>query len=192
MNASRVRWMAVLLIAGVAACGVPTHQSAKKVEAKDVPFGLLDKDSGATTSARSGEEAVTLFFARDGRLVPVSRPLKRPVTPEALLGALREGPTTAEVAAGVRSALPALRAFRSISLAGGTATVDLVPRFTSLSSTDQLLALAQIVYTLTARPGIGQVRFTLQGASTEVPRANGSLTSAAVSRDDYASLAGSG
>jgi len=178
-----------LLIAGVAGCGVPTHESATKVESENVPFELLEPDRGVDAGAEAGAEDVVLYFVRTGRLVRASRRL--PVSPTAgrVLASLREGPTTAEGSAGARSALPAQNSVRSVSLAGGTATVDLARRFTTLSSSDQLLALAQIVYTLTARPGIGQVRFTLQGESTEVPRANGSLTSARVSRDDYAPLA---
>lgn len=181
--------LTLMLVGGVAGCGVPNHESANRVQPKDVPFELLDQDSGAPTAAEAGEEDVVLYFVRDGRLVPTTRRLPMSPTPGRVLATLREGPTSAEVSVGVRSALPTRSAVRRISLAGGTATVDLARRFTTLSSADQLLALAQIVYTLTDRPGIGQVRFTLQGESTEVPRANGSLTSARVSRDDYAELA---
>jgi spore germination protein GerM len=178
-----------LLVTAVAGCGVPTHESATKVESENVPFELLDRDRGLPTGAEAGAEDVVLYFVRDGRLVRATRPLPMSPTPGRVLASLREGPTRAESSSGVRSALPAQSSVRSVSLAGGTATVDLARRFTTLSSSDQLLALAQIVYTLTARPGIGQVRFTLQGESTEVPRANGSLTSNRVSRDDYAPLA---
>jgi spore germination protein GerM len=73
-------------------------------------------------------------------------------------------------------------------LNGGTAIVDLSRPFTALSGSDQLLALAQIVFTLTSRPGIGQVQFTLGGAAIDIPRANGSLTPSPVSRDDYGPL----
>jgi spore germination protein GerM len=179
----------VLVVVGAAGCGVPANESAKKVEPKDVPFELLDESNGAAAAAEEGEENVVLYFVRDGRLVRATRRLPISPTPGRVLATLREGPTSAEVSGGVGSALPARNAVRSVSLAGGTATVDFARRFTTLSSSDQLLALAQIVYTLTARPGIGQVRFTLQGETTDVPRANGSLTSARVSRDDYAPLA---
>ncbi len=42
--------------------------------------------------------------------------------------------------------------------------------------------------TATARPGVGQVRFTLDGQPVEVPHADGSVGTDAVSRDDYAAL----
>lgn len=178
----------VVVLASLTACGVPTQDSASKVETKDVPFGLLDKTTGFATSDESGE-IVVVFLAKDERLVPALRLLEPPVTLERVLGALTEGPTKVEVADGIRSALPDKGALNSISLAGGTASVDLASAFTGLSSTDQILALAQLVYTATGQPGIGLVQFTLQGARTEVPRGNGLLTFAAVSRDDYLAVA---
>jgi spore germination protein GerM len=58
-----------------------------------------------------------------------------------------------------------------------------------LGGTEQLIALAEIVYTATARPGVGQVSFTLEGEPIEIPRGDGSLTSDAVTRGDYRELA---
>ena len=66
--------------------------------------------------------------------------------------------------------------------------MDLNTDFGTESATDQLNAVAQIVCTLTARPGIGQVQFRLNGKSTAVPSGDGSTTSAAVSRDNYPNL----
>jgi hypothetical protein len=184
-----VRAAAVGLLAVLAACGVPTQRSAQKADADEVPYGLLEQRDRETAAGRSGEEDVVLSFERNDRLVAVPRRLPGPASLSMLLAALRRGPTSEEVSVGVRSAIPRRGALRSVSLAGGTATVDLAPGFATLSSADQLVALAQIVYTLTARPGVGQIRFTLDGESTEVPRANGSLTAGRVSRDDYAVLA---
>jgi spore germination protein GerM len=193
---SRARMPTVLVIAlaivGVAACGVPMQRSATKVDKKDVPFELLDKKSSAKSSESAGNEDLVVYFATAERLVPASRRLPPPVTLEDVLSVLRKGPTSAEEATGVRSALPIGSVVGSVSLNGGTATVDLARPFTALSSSDQLLALAQLVYTLTARPGVGQVQFTLEGTSTEVPRGNGALTTAPVSRDDYLDAAPAG
>jgi spore germination protein GerM len=178
----------VAVLASLTACGVPTQQSARKVEARDVPFGLLDNNSGSPISDRLGE-AVIVYFAKDERLVASSRGIGAPVTLDRVIDALRKGPSKPETAAGLRTALPEAGTFKTVTLAQGTARVDLGSPFTALSSTDQILGLAQLVYTLTGRPGIGLVRFTLEGANTEVLRANGSLTSDRVSRDDYVSLA---
>jgi spore germination protein GerM len=66
----------------------------------------------------------------------------------------------------------------------------LLPAITELGGDEQLLAVAQLVCTLTARPGVGPVSFTLEGAPVDVPTGDGSLTSGPVSRDDYADLLG--
>ena len=66
--------------------------------------------------------------------------------------------------------------------------MDLLPEVSALPADEQLLAVAQIVCTLTGRPGVGQVSFTLQGARLAVPKGDGSLVSSPVARDDYAGL----
>ena len=188
MRSSRLL-IALVVLLGVTACGVPKHDSASKVRSKDVPFGLLNKENGSAASGGSGHEEALVYFAKNGRLVASSRGLQPPVTVQSVLRALSQGPNRLETAAGLRSALPDKNTFQRVSLADGTARVDLGRPFTSLSSNDQIVALGQIVYTLTARPGVGLVKFTLLGASTEVPRADGSLTAGRVSRDDYLALA---
>ncbi len=42
--------------------------------------------------------------------------------------------------------------------------------------------------TATARPGVGQVRFTLEGLPVQVPTADGTIASDPLSRDDYLAL----
>jgi spore germination protein GerM len=77
---------------------------------------------------------------------------------------------------------------RRVALRAGTAHADLQPALSNLGGTEQLLAIAQLVCTLTHRPGVGLVSFTLDGAPVDVPRGDGSLTAGPVSRDDYADL----
>jgi spore germination protein GerM len=52
-----------------------------------------------------------------------------------------------------------------------------------------MIALAEIVFTATGRPGVGQVSFSLDGRPVEVPRADGSLTSEPLARTDFRELA---
>jgi len=73
----------------------------------------------------------------------------------------------------------------------GYAEVDLSEQaFQLINSVDQRTAIAQIVLTLVFRPGIGQVKFTLDGAPMRVPRREGlqSEPGAEVSLRDYESL----
>ena len=177
----------IAVAAVVASCGVPKDSTATKMAPKHVPFDLLNRNRGAIASDTAGE-AASVFFAKSGRLVSVARRLAPSTSPQVLLNMLLEGPTTGDVETGLRSALLGQNLARVISVVAGTATVDLRTAFSSLPSADQSLALAQLVFTLTGRPGIGQVRFTLEGQPTDVPLSNGSLVRRRVSRDDYAGV----
>jgi hypothetical protein len=193
VSARRPKWISAALGAGlvllVAACGVPTHDSAHKVDAKDVPFELLDERAGPPARGAFGDAEKPIYFARDRRLVATTRKLPPDASLSRILDALGRGPNRNEVDAGLRSTLPDESRFPDVEIARGTATVDLGRRFTALSGEDQVIALAQLVYTITGQPGVGLVRFTLDGRPTEVPRANGELTSGPVSRDDFAAVA---
>jgi spore germination protein GerM len=81
---------------------------------------------------------------------------------------------------------------RDVELTGGVATVSLTRAFADVEADAQLLAIGQLVCTLTARPGTGQVRFTLDGTDIDVPRQDGSLTAEPVTRDDYRDLIANG
>lgn len=81
--------------------------------------------------------------------------------------------------------------YRSASwiLSGGVATVDLDEAFALLDGRDQRITLAQLVFTLTGRPGVGRVSFTVEGDPVDIPRGDGTLTSGSVSRDAYREFA---
>ena len=180
--------IAVVACVVIVSCGVPKQSTATRIRAKHVPFGLLDRNAGAAASETAGD-AASVYFAKSGRLVAVARRLASSAPPQDLLNLLRRGPTKGEVEAGLRSAVPNQNLARVSSVTAGTASVDLRSEFSLLPSADQFLALAQLVFTLTSRPGIGQVRFTLGGRATDVPLADGSLVRRRVSRDDYEGVA---
>ncbi|MDQ3980678.1 MAG: GerMN domain-containing protein, partial [Actinomycetota bacterium] len=73
-------------------------------------------------------------------------------------------------------------------VSAGVATVGLSSTFAEATGATQLDLIVELVCTLTAQPGIGQVRFELRGERIEIPRGDGSLTAEAVSRDDYRGL----
>jgi len=81
----------------------------------------------------------------------------------------------------------------NVTVERGLATVDTDESLLSeISPIDQPLAIAQIVLTLTSRPGIGQVNFLVNGEPQAVPRGGGELAPAdqPVAYDDYATLLG--
>ena len=180
----------LVVVAGLSACGIPSQGSAKRVDDEGVPYRLLDRNSGGIVDPeRLGTSDAVVYLARGGRLLPTARSLPPPLTLARLLRSLGRGPTSPEVAAGIRTALPVEDAPTDVTVERGTATVDLPAPFTDLSRPDQVLALAQIVYTVTGQPGIGQVQFTLDGTTADIPRADLSLTAEPVTRDDYLALA---
>jgi sporulation and spore germination protein len=190
-----------LLVAGLvlaaligAGCGIPTEDSATLARPADVPFDLLAEvpettSSTVTSSGSSVTAQATIFLVQGERLAPVVRDVPSPPTGEVVLEALERGPTRSEAALGLRSALVGRDVMRSIGISGGIASVDLGPDFTDIVGRDQIMALAQIVSTVTGLAGVGRVSFTLEGVPVGVPRGDGAVTTESVSRDDYALLA---
>ena len=96
--------------------------------------------------------------------------------------------TDEEADAGLHTAITSADDLQSVRLASGTATVDVAEDAPLTTTGDPLETIAQLVCTLTAQPGVGLVRFTIDGTAVEVPVADGTLTDAAVSIDDYDAL----
>jgi hypothetical protein len=183
----------VALLAVVAsACGVPTDDQPRTASPDAVPFRLLDPEAGVptttTTTTPVQTERIEIHLLRDDLLVPITRVLTDPVPLARVVEALVDGPTEDEIADGLRSGILGDGFLLDVTVEGGVAAVDLGEDFAEASTTDQLLAIAQIVFTLTGRPGIGRATFRLDDERVEVPRGDGSLTDGSVSRDDYESL----
>ena len=62
--------------------------------------------------------------------------------------------------------------------------------FADAAPREQLLGLAQLVYTATELGAVDTVRFEIDGQQVAVPRADGSVTDQGVRRVDYAALKG--
>jgi spore germination protein GerM len=170
------------------ACGVPSDSSARLVPEERVPEALRSEDTAPPTSLAQGEPA-DLWFVRDDRLARVRHTVASPVTPAAVVQELLAGPTDEERSNALRSAIPDAAALDSVEVGGGVATVRLTPTFADIPAADQLLAIAQLVMTLTDLRGIGRVGFTIGDTSPPVPLPDGASSSGTVSRDDYIVLA---
>ena len=148
--------------------------------------------TGAGTTTTISTEPVQLYFLDGNRLVDISINLAGAPSVSRVIAALEAGPPTDEVGIGLQTLLPP-RLITSVAESGaGFATVDLAsgPFADGIQPRDQRLAIAQIVLTLTRRPGIGQVQFTLDGEPLAVPGRGNVQTApgALVSRNDYQSL----
>lgn len=184
-------------------CGLPDEDSFQPIT-RDDRFGLSQTTTPSTTAAPTTTvdattttalattstlvaELVELYFISGRQLTGVATPL--PLNPALgqVMAALLGGPPEGGLGTGLRSALPEDAEISVLSEAG-IATVDLPATiFETLDPLDQRLMLGQIVLTLTDRPGVGPVVFTIAGEPTRVYRGDASLTEPgqAVSRDDY-------
>jgi len=187
------RIAAALLLVALGACGAPDELEATPITIDADAFGLnvVTTRPGPIplpSEPPSGElEEIALYFTVDGRLVPTTRVVNGPVALTDVAGELADEPGRVEGAPRLRTLLAAGDVI-SVQLRGGVAQVDLAQRLLDIAPTDQRVAIAQLVLSLTTRPGVGQVSFTSDRRPIGVIRADGTLTTNAVSRDDFASL----
>lgn len=177
----------VLIVAVLGtSCGVPADDQAERVD--DVPFGLLDpQPSTPAESVGPTEGPVVQIYLVDStgqKLAPVERRLSQASAFD-VVEALMAGPTARERQQGMSTALGSEAVVSRVELVGGVASVDLTGRFAALDGLTQQMGIAQLVLTLTGRPGIGRISFTLDGQPIDIPRGDGTLATGSVSRDNY-------
>jgi spore germination protein GerM len=179
--------VAVLTLGG--GCGVPADDEAHLTDADKVPFGLLEaeREEGAALPGGTTFAEVYLYADEEGTLVSVARSVEDRAL-ATVLDEVERGPTDGESAAGLRSALTDSRVIIGTDVTGTTATVDLAESFSTIRGSEQLVAIAQVVYTATAQGNVTQVVFTLEGRPIEIPHGDGSLTGGPVTRDDFREL----
>ncbi len=181
--------LAVLTASG---CGIASDEQATVEPRDQVPFDLLGTTPPGTTPIAPPDGATSTricLVGADGRIYPVERALQPDYTPTDLVDALVRGPEPSERTYGLTSALGEPETVLAVTVEGGVAEVDLDPAISKRPSGDQLDVVTQLVCTLTDQPGVGQVRFTVDGRPIDVPTgADGSLASDPVSREDYDSL----
>ena len=192
-------WLLVGLLAVVsaaafvAACGGPgggsSPTSTATVNVTSTPSASLGP-TAAPTAATSPTTTLSLYFLRGEdlgvaeRLVP---PTTKPAT--AALEALLAGPTAAERAAGLTSAVPSGTRLLSLSIDGGTARVDLSAQFASGGGSLSVQArVAQVVYTLTRFKTVETVAFMLEGSAVDALGGEGLMLGEGQGRSDWRSF----
>ncbi len=181
--------VAIALTSG--GCGVRTDAAPRVLSAADIPYGLLDSAPAPTappTTTAAAAAPVNVYFVRGGRMTAVLRQVNAPASVAKALTALVFGPTEEEASGGVRSAINPTAAVQARAVDPTTFLVDLSPEFAQGAVSEQVLGLAQIVYTATDIPGVIGVRFTLNGAPVQVPTPLGA-TAEPVGREAFAELA---
>ena len=186
----RATALTLVVVGGLAACGISTDSQPQALARKDIPFNLLAPSTTTVTpGSPTARASITVYMVGLTGLVPVSRGVRTPATLPGALNALLEGPTDSEVADGLRTAISDQTAVSPGVVGFGVATVDLGGGFGQVGGQEQILAVAQIVFTATALPGISKVQFTLNGRPVEVPAGDGTLTQGPLGRSDFPSLA---
>jgi spore germination protein GerM len=207
----RLFTIAVLLAGVLVACGIPDNGHVSSIQDNDlrnlsdtipptststipVTTVVLETTTIAViTPTTIATDLVALYFITGGRLNGYPTPLVRPATTSQVIAALQLGAPPGDPGVGIRSAVP-LRAKSPISVNendSGIATIELPSGFFELIPTeDQLLAIGQIVLSVTEVGGVGQVLFTQNGQPIGVPRRDGGFSNGSepLSRRDYVDL----
>lgn len=172
------------------ACGIPQDK-----QPTTTPGGVLMPAVAPSAAAPPGgaagpsvvEADLAVYLVQAEHLERVVRMAPRHDLTTALQ-VLLAGPTEAELGAGIRTAISPQTGLRSARLDGDTALVDLSAAFVEVGGQEQILAVAQVVLTATAVPGVRRVRFLLEGQAVEIPRADGTLSSESLGPADYQGL----
>lgn len=183
---------AVLLV--LAGCGVPSDGAVRTVDPARIPPALASPATSAPSSPPRGTAPGPVrVFLLDTDLLLTGRPLAdAPVSTQdavaAVLRRLREGPSEADRAAGLQSALGADVRLSATAPEDGVVTLQ-VSGLSEAQSADRLpLAVGQVVLSLTSVPGVDGARLQRDGADREVPLPGGALTARVLTAADYASL----
>jgi spore germination protein GerM len=176
----------VVALVAAAGCSAPVDSGPKTLRAASIPEALRSPSSTTSTSVPSGEsEEVTVYYIQGDRLAPVKRLVSPPVTVEKVLQKLFAGPTTAEAVGGMRSAISPDTDILGAPIEARIATVNVSKNFAFGLPTDQIMAVAQVVFTAVEIPGVTGVLFAENGRRQEVPEGDGSSTSAPLGRASY-------
>ena len=175
-----VAWIVVAVV--LTSCGIggeatPTRLDEVVLPQESIPDEAPEEGGGPTT---------VVFFVRGDVVEPVERSL--PTTLTSAVTGLLDGPRETETSGGLRSAIPTGTSLRGASLDGEVATIDLSDGFTAVVGPEQVLAIAQIVYTATSIPEVLEVRLAIEGHPIDAARGDGSLAPGTVSRADYPGL----
>lgn len=185
--------IAFVTAAVLAACGVPGDHAPHEIDAGNVPFQLLAPTASATSttvpSAFTQTVRVTIYLAdADGHLVAARRQVEAPITVGKALSALLRGPTADEADRLSTSITSDTKLLDVRGPIDGLVTIDLSRQMLDITGRQQILALAQVVYTATSLASVDRVLFKFDGSSREVPNGDGKLTASPLGRLSYRGL----
>ena len=172
-----------MLVLGMTACGIEGEQEPRPVEPPPGPYIHLTQSP--PEDARSGTVPMVLYMTNDGVLVAVTRQSVQAVDLPELMDLLLAGPTEAEQADGIGSALPGASVISQVRRNERTAEVNLAAPLEDTGRSDAVVAIAQVVCTLDARSDVDGVVFLRDGEVAAVPRRDGALAKGPLTLADY-------
>lgn len=182
----------VALVALTGACGIPTASSPTPIPRSDVPTRLLVPPKTTTvgsTLPQVGAREQIYLVGSGQHVVGVNRDVTPPATLNQILGALFDGPTQAESSIGYQTFLTGTPGDVHASRSNGIATVDFTTNPFEIVGPDQTVAVAQVVFTAMAQPGITGVLFEIDGNPIEVPTSAGISVPGPVNDSTYTAQA---
>lgn len=191
MRRLAIAMAAALILTG---CGVPVQDDPVQVRPEVVPSQLRPEVTPRTESpstADPGKPRALIHFVRAERLVALTREVSAGSVEDrlnAILAALVVGPTEDEQARGVSSALPQGLQLRVLSVDGPEVVLQLSGETDGRSATENVLAVGQIVLSVTSVGPVTKVRLARDGQPVEALLADGALTADPLTAADYAVL----
>lgn len=183
----------VLVLCLVAACGVRSQERPEELSTRNVGPTLPTAPSPSGPAPAPGNapstvtEEVEIYFIRQDRLAPVPRRVPLDGGLSSRIDALVAGPTAVEQAGGLSSAMPPGTRIEA-RVVDNVAVAGLPDGFTALSGTEQVLALAQLVYTLTAGGTVSGLQLTDAGKPIDMAVDGGRVVPGPVTRANYATV----
>ena len=174
-----------MLLAG---CGVGVQDHATSIPSRAIPAELLSPRNTPPPSASQRVSTSRIYLVRNGVLVVAHRPADETSTLQALLRSLLQGPTDAEAASGLVTAINTNPILNGVTFSGSIANIDLASTFGDIRGQEQILATAQVVMTAVGFPGIDAVQISLDGVPADVPLTDGTLVSRPLVNGDYEQL----
>lgn len=190
MTGRRAGVFAVALLTVLSSCGINAEDSPRAISVGVDDAGLsVDRADGG----RAIEIATSIYLVTEsGSLRPTVRSVRVSAQPSthlsSVLDALIDGPSDAEAANGLGSAVPSTTEVLAVTVDGDTALVDLSEDFAAIGGERELRAVGQLVLTVTTFPGVRQVMVRLNGRPTDLQLPDGSFADGPVALSDYAPL----
>ena len=175
-------WATALLVLAACSSGGGSTSSSRTPTPTASPTPSATASPGATS-------VVSVYFVSGEKLQPVRRSATGVEVGAAAVRALLAGPSAAERAGGLSTAVPSGTTLLGLNIAAGLATVDLSGGYASgggsLSMTSRV---AEVVFTLTHFPTVQRVTFRLDGQPVTALGGEGVDLSRPVTRADYEDL----